>query len=253
MRFFYSLLLLGMLAACAPPPAPVWTELPAADSLLRLLKEHSGQTRSLDAAATVRISVKERFFSSQQFLLVEAPEKLRTDVLTGFGQLVLQLASDGDELAVFMNTTVPARFYRGPASADSLARFTRIPLQPREMVRFILYDPPLIQFDRTAVIADSSGLELRLDGPVFKQTLLFDGQLRLIGSRYQNNGRMFLEVLYQNLDPVDGYPHAIRLKMPEQGVKAGFKFSELSTNVAIPAERFRLQPPVDIPVEPLPQ
>lgn len=253
MRFFLIFLLLGLLAACAPAPAPVWTELPAAETLLQQLSERHGRVRSLDAAATVSLTVNDRFFSSQQFLLVEAPERLRADVLTGFGQLILQLASDGEELAVFMNTTVPGRFYRGPASADSLARFTRIPLHPREMVRLILYDPPVIRFDRAEVVAAEADLELHLTGPEFKQVLLFDSQLRLVGSRYWDNGRLFLEALYQKLDSNDRFPRLIRLRMPEQGVKAGFKFSELSTNADIPAERFRLQPPAAVPVEPLPQ
>lgn len=253
MKFFISLVLFGLLSACAPAPTLVWKELPPAERLLQQLESRSGQITSLDGAATVSLTVKGRFFSSQQFLLVETPEKLRADVLTGFGQLILQLASDGEELAVFMNTTLPGRFYRGPASADSLARFTRIPLHPREMVRIILYDPPVIQFDRSEVVAVDTGLELRLDGPDFNQTLLFDGQLRLIGSRYRSNGELFLEALYQKLDSQDNFPHRIRLQMPQQEVKASFKFSELSTNVEIPPERFRLQTPVDIPVEPLPQ
>ncbi len=253
MRIFLGLLLLSLLVACAKPPTPVWTELPVAENLLQQLAEQSGQVHSLDATATVSLKTKERSFSSQQFLLVEAPEKLRADLLTGFGQLILQLTADGEELAVHTNTTVPGRFYRGPVSADSLARFTRIPLQPRELVRIVLYAPPLIQYVSSDVVAADTGLELRLENPEFKQALSFDRQLRLTGSRYWHDGRLFLEVLYQKLDQEDRFPRTIRLTLPEQQVEATFKFSELATNAEIPPERFRLQPPANIPVEPLPQ
>lgn len=251
MRLFLLLLLL-LLASCVKPPQPIWTELPDSDFLLQSLAASTGQVNSLDGAANVGLSVKGKFFSSQQFLLLEKPERIRTDVLTGFGQLVLQLTSDGEELAVFTNTTVPGRFFRGPATAENLARFTRIPLAPKDMVRLLLYDPPLIEYLQSGVSVDGGNLLLRLENPELQQDLLFDEQLQLVGCRYYSESEELLEVLYQKLDKDKHFPHTIRIELPAEETSAAVKFSELQTNIEIPVERFRLKKPEKILVEALP-
>ncbi len=250
-RLCAFLLLLG-LAACARPSKPVWTELPSREALLQKLASTTGQVNSLDGAATVNLTVKGKYVSSQQFLLLEKPDRLRTDVLTGFGQLVLQLTSDGEELSVFMNTTVPGRFFRGPATTENLARFTRIPLASRDMVRLLLYDPPLINYQQHQVLVDMDVLVLRLTNPEMQQELMFNDKLQLVGCRYVSDDKILLEVLYEKLAEEASFPKTIRLEMAAEETKAAIKFSELQTNIEIPVERFRLKKPDNISVEALP-
>lgn len=247
-----GLLMLLLLAACARPAQPIWTEVPSAESLLQHLAETTGQVNSLDAAATVGLTVKGKFFSSQQFLLIEKPDRIRADVLTGFGQLILQLATDGEQLAVFMNTSVPARFYRGAATTESLSRFTRMPLAARDMVRLLLYDPPLIGFEESTVSVEKKRLLLRLKNPDQQQELLFDERLRLVGCRYFAAGEAFLNVKYQKLAEKNWFPQTIRIEFTAQETSSSIKFSELQINAAIPSERFHLKTPEKIPVEALP-
>lgn len=250
-RYFFFLLLL-LLSACARSPQPVWTELPQAESLLQRVSATTGQVRSLDGAASVGLTLKGKYFSSQQFLLAEKPDHLRTDVLTGFGQLVLQLTSDGEDLAVFMHTTTPGRFFRGPASAENLSRFTRIPLPAKDMVRLLLYDPPLIGAEQREVLVEKGTLLLRLSNLDMQQDLLFDEQLKLTGCRYFLNDQLWMEVLYQKFTEQSRFPQTIRINLPAEETQAVIKFSELQTNLEIPTERFRLKKPIKIPVEALP-
>lgn len=252
MKRFLALLLLLFLAGCAKPPKPVWTELPSSDEVLRQFFETTGQVSSLDGAASVGLTVDGRYFSSQQFLLVEKPDRLRADVLTGFGQLILQLTTNGQELSVFTNTTVPGHFYRGPATAENVSRFTRIPLPTKDMVRLLLYDPPLVDYRQAEVSAEKDQLLLRLENPQLQQELLFDERLRLVGCRYFFGGEMLLEVLYQKLDVEKRFPRTVRLNLIAENTSATLKFSELQTNVKIPPERFQLKKPGNIPVEDLP-
>lgn len=252
MKLLFWIVSLLLLASCAQPSKPVWTELPSVEMLLQQLHETTGKVRSLDGEATVNLTYKGKFFSSQQFLLLQKAELLRTDVLTGFGQLVLKLTSDGQDLAVFMNTTVPGRFYHGAATPENLARFTRIPLQTKEMVRLLLYDPPLIEYRQTDVLLNKGELLLRLFDSELQQDLSFDERLRLIGCRYFLADKLFLEVRYQKFDPVTLFPQTIRLEMPEEEIETSIKFSVLQTNIEIPVERFRLTPPAGIPIEVLP-
>lgn len=252
MKHVRILLLLLFLTACAKAPQPVWTELPSSTELLQQFGKTTGKVASLDGAATVGLTVDGKYFSSQQFLLLEKPDRLRADVLTGFGQLILQLSSNGQELAVFTNTTVPGHFYRGPATAENVSRFTRIPLAPEDMVRLLLYDPPLIEFRQAVVVAENGQLLLRLENPQLRQELLFDNQLQLAGCRYFSNDELLLEVLYQKLDEEKLFPRIVRLHLLAEQTKATLKFSELQLNVEIPPERFQLKVPANIPVENLP-
>ncbi|MCK4691523.1 MAG: DUF4292 domain-containing protein [Desulfuromonadales bacterium] len=249
-RLFIGLLLV-VVTACARPPQVTWTELPTVEFLLTSLADTTGQVHSLDSTAKVSMTVKGKFFSSQQFLLVEKPDRLRADVLTGFGQLILQLTADGQELSVFMHTTVPGRFLRGPATAENLARFTRVPLATEDMVRLLLYEPPLITYQQAEVSAEGNTLLLRLNNQKFRQELLFDRYLRFVGCRYFSQEGIFLEVLYDKFNERDAFPQKIQIKLAEEDTKVVFKFSDLQTNVRIEPERFTLEIPAQITVEPI--
>ncbi|WP_303721250.1 DUF4292 domain-containing protein [Malonomonas rubra] len=253
MKLFFPLFFLLLLTACAKPPKPVWTELPSSEELVQRLTSTTGQAFSLDGAATVGLTVNGKHFSSQQFLLVQKPDRLRADVLTGFGQLILQLSSNGKELSVFTNTTVPGHFYRGPATAENISRFTRIPLATRSMVHLLLYDPPLIDYQQSTVSTDENGLLLRLENRQLQQELLFDNQLQLVGCRYFSGNELMLEVLYQKFDQEEHFPRTVRLNLFTEKTRATLKFSELRTNIEIAPERFQLKQPAHIPVENLPR
>jgi len=252
MRRLVSLLLLLLLAACARPQLPVWTELPDADKLLQQVASQSGMVESLDAAASVSLNVDGKYFSSQQFVLLERPNRLRTDVLTGFGQLILQLTSDGEQLAVYTNTTVPGRFYRGPATDENLIRFTRIPLAGRDMVRLLLYDPPIIAYQQSEVLEGDGELTLRLSGDELEQELFFNEKLQLSGCRYLSKDKLLLEVLYQKIENERLFPQTVRIDAASEKTRVVIKFSDIKLNSEIPVERFRLQPPANLPVEELP-
>lgn len=246
------LLLLFLLASCARPPEPVWTELPTVDGLLLRIAETTGRVNSLDAAAKVGLTSNGTYRSSQQFLLAEKPDRLRADVLTGFGQLVLQLASDGHELSVFLNTTVPGRFFRGAASDENLARFTRMALPARDMVSLLLYDPPLIAYRQAEVRLVDGQLRLYLVAGQREQELLFDNQLNLVGCRYLAESVLLLEVLFLQLDDTDKFPRRVQIELPAEQTRLVFNFTELQTNINISNERFRLPQPANIAVENLP-
>ena len=253
MRYLLTLFLsLLLLTSCARPPVPVWTELPDAGDLLQRLAANSDRFASLDAAAKVGLTRKGKYRSSQQFLLAQKPNRLRADVLTGFGQLVLQLAADGEELSVFLNTTVPGRFFRGPASEENLARFIQMSLSAGQLVQLLLYDPPLIDAQQTGVAVVDGQLVLRLIAADRQQELLFDIQLRLIGCRYLTGDRLQLEVLFSKHAATDSFPRKVRIELPAKQTRLSISYTDVQLNIPLAADRFRLQPPNNLVVEPLP-
>jgi outer membrane lipoprotein-sorting protein len=251
MRLLLVLLLL-LLGACARPPEPLWTDVPEATELLEILSARSGKNSRIDAAASVSITTEGRHFSTQQFILAEQPDRVRVDALTGFGQLVMQLASDGDVLSVLLNTTSPPRFYRGSATEENFSRFVRLPLPPQLLVSILLYNPPVFDFQVTQVRKRGEQLELLLVNDTSTQRFFFDGQLQLTGSEYAQHQEPLLIVDYSRFAAVDSFPRRIALHMPLNDVQFAMSINELTLNGAIPAERFLLRVPDGVAVEPMP-
>lgn len=252
MKWLLTMLLLLLLGACARPPEPVWIDVPTANELIEILHSRAGTVSRLDTAASVSITAQGKHFSTQQFILAEQPDRVRVDALTGFGQLVMQLASDGDVLSVLLNTTNPPRFYRGSASEENFARFVRLPLPPQLLVAMLLYDPPVFAYQQTQVRSRDDQLELLLVNDTFTQTFIFDGQLNLTGSEYAQHQEIMLAVDYSRFAAADGFPRRIVLNMPQEDVLLAMVINELTLNGEIPAERFFLQAPENIVIEPIP-
>ena len=251
MRPFLAILLLLFLAACAGISPPVWTSLPAAKQLLERLQESGKRFHSLEAEASVSLTSQGRHLSSQQFLLLEKPDRVRVDVLTGFGQVLLQLASDGERLSVLLNNTAPGHFFSGPATDENIARFTQLNLPVESLVRLLLYDPPLVEAVQTMVIPKEEKLLLILETAERRQELFFDHQLQLLGSRYLLGTELLLEIQYQQI-AADGFPRQVVLDLAREQTRISMRFTDLKTNMTLSAEKFVLKKPEKLSEEPLP-
>lgn len=237
---------------CAPRLPDRWLEVPPADQLLARLGDQAGKFTSLDAAAAVKLTTGSKFFSSQQFLLLERPNRVRADVLTGFGQLALQLASDGERLAVFLNNTVPGRFLYGPASDANLMRFIRIPLAAEDLLAILLYDPPLIDYNTSRTLVTDNRLELILEHPGSQQLVVFDENLRVVGCRYWIQKKLVLEVEYEKFKNEADFPARVSIGIPVEDTRVVLNFTELQLNTLIDSARFSLEQPKNSLLEALP-
>ncbi len=233
-----------LLLACARPKPPL-PPAPVANILLEKLKVSGRKWQQLDAAAEVGFRRDGKYFSTRQFLLVEKPQRLRVDVLTFFGQLAFQLTVNQDQLQVFLNTTVPGKFYQGPARDDVLARFTRLPLRASELIRLLLYDPPRPEYLETQVTTEGDRYRLRLISGDRQQQFFFDEQLRLRRGIYLQAGQELLLVNYDDFAKEDGFPRRARIEIPQQKLSVVVSFSEVKLNQPAADKRFILTPPAN--------
>lgn len=246
--------LLILLSGCIHRPEPVWTEIPTAQELLDGVSANAVRYTSLDTAASVSLRSGFKYFPSQQFILLKKPDHLRTDVLNSFGLLLFQLASDGETLSVFMNTTVPGRFFRGPASYENLYRFTKVPLAAKDLLALLLYGPPQIVHQKATIRVAAKNLTLTLSGSDnSRQELLFDRNYRLIGCRYFTGKKKYLDVVYQKFSAENQFPQKITILMPREKLRVKLEFSELKINTAIDPARFSLKTHPNLPIEGFPQ
>lgn len=240
---FILLVLLVLLSGCAGSKLPL-PPAPAAEVLLHKLFENSVRWQQLDAAAEVGMDKNGHYLSTNQYLLLEKPDRLRVDVLTFFGQLALQLSVDQDEMQIFLNTTIPGQYYKGPASDELLARLTRLPLRASELIRLLLYDPPQSSYQNARIEVKEDRYLLRLLTDGGEQQFAFDALLQLRRCVYARSGAPLLIVEYNDVKE-DGFPRRVRIQIPRQQTIVNIRFSELKFNQPTKTGRFVIKRPAN--------
>jgi hypothetical protein len=223
----------------------------SAANLLERLADSATAFNSLEGMAKVRISTEERTQSVTEVLFAEKPDRLRPETLSPFGQPLLVMATDGKQLEFL----VPGegKLYRDDFSLSHLQRLTRLPLQLTDLVHLLLYQVPVISHERQSVepVAEDETLLILYGGAGRRQELRFDRLLRLTGAAYYQGDELLLRVGYERFfGETRPFPLTASLVMPASKTEATVAFSEVRTNVAIPADRFRLTPPPGVEVLP---
>lgn len=249
-----AICLLLLSAACVPRrPSPPSVPLASETVLLERLAEDAQAFQSLQGLAKVRVERGGQSLGGTQVLMAEKPDRLRAETLSPFGQPLLLMATDGLELTVMVPSD--GRFYRGEASARNVQRFTRLPLQLTDLVHILLYQVPIIGHDkRILIIEDEDGYLLKLlDESGRRQELRFNGALNLVEVAYFLGADLQLRVRYDKfMGELHPFPQSAFLEMPALDAEASLVFSEVRTNVAIPAERFLLTPSPGVEILPIP-
>ncbi|PLX89911.1 MAG: hypothetical protein C0618_00265 [Desulfuromonas sp.] len=240
--------LVAILSGCIRPVVPSGP-LPSAEQLLGAVTAQAQMFSSLDGEARVGVTANGRYVPTQQFLSVEKPDRFRADVLSTFGQLLVQLAVEQDMMAVHLHTTVPGRFYRDRATGENLARFIRLPIDTDQLVRLLLVDPPLIDSPQRRVQREGTGYRLTIENPPQRQDILFDQELRLSEVVYWYSAEPVLRVAYDDYSEKQQFPHRIDVEAGPQKTRMTARFSVLQLNGDIADSRFLLDPPAGMAVE----
>ena len=249
--------LLFMMPGCAPrkapPPLPALPPV-AADALLQQVETCGADVTSLRGLAKVRLVNGGKTVNVRQAILAGYPDRLRTETLSPFGSPLLVLASDGQNLDALLPGE--GRFLHGPASAENLRRFSRLPLRLTDLVGLLLYRPPLFPWEEMRGGSGDAGSRYRLflDGPAARrQVFSFAADLQLTGAAYYDGKELLLEIGYGDFGPAPTpFPRQAELQLPGHGVTARIHFEEVELNVDLPAALFHLQPPAGVVVEELP-
>lgn len=236
-----AIFLVVLLAGCAAKtPPPVVKVDP--NALLQQVQAQRNQFSGLKGTARLKISTPDKNQSSTQALVIERPDQLRADVLSPFGQPVLQMTVTQGRLEAY----VPSRkeVYRGAASADNLFRFTHIPLRINDLIALCLYSPPLISDSVDSVQDTNDGVTLLLaDGQRF-QRLFFDAGGRLTGAHFLQQDQILLTVEWDDFDDAaQGFPKSIHMELPLEQASAWLEYRKIDLNPTIAPKTYTLRIP----------
>lgn len=250
-RFGVVLLLAG-LCACAPvlmPPAGERISAQAGRELIAAWQQRSPS--SLQGFARAEVDSPGRDFTGELVVLVESPNRLRVESLSPFGLPLLTLVADSRRFAVFIPPE--NRFYAGTPSADNLQRFTRIPLEPVDLIGRLLGQIPAGSSGRLATYAQPAGgwlIDLLDVSPRLR--LSFDGSGNLLGISSFRNGRLLLDVRYlEHGRLLPGFPARYRISVPKLGTTLQIEFTEQRTDRRFAPGLFQLEPPPGVVIQEL--
>jgi hypothetical protein len=136
------LLLLGALSvACGKPPPP--SLFPDGEAALARMHATYACSRGVTAEAKLDYIGPGGRIRGNVLYLAGSPARLRLDLFSPFGAVLSTLTSDGKS---FRLADVRQReFWRGPANACNMARFTRIKLPPAVLVDLFRGEAPVLK------------------------------------------------------------------------------------------------------------
>lgn len=110
----------------------------ALDSLV----ERRAQLRSVSGEARLSAKTKQGSGSLGQFVLAQAPDQLRLESISFFGQPVAVLTANGDFFQ--LHDLEHGRFFIGEATAENVSLLLPVQIPPEELVSLLLGLPPLL-------------------------------------------------------------------------------------------------------------
>jgi len=250
-KLLLSVVLLVLLAGCAsvrPKQVGEQVSQSFATGLMQEWSANSARVSSVQGLARVKVRTPDKTMNGTQVILAEKPNRLRAETLSPFGSPLLLLAADGEKLGVLL----PSQnlYYTGAATPENLGRFVRIPLRPDDLVRVLLYQPPMINaWSEEAFELQEGGWLLIRNGSPRRQELLFNPLRQLVEVNYFDRDNLLLKIAYGKFTEEGlSFPHFFSIEIPEQKTTASLEFSDLETNGVLRPGIFQLTPPAGVTV-----
>jgi len=220
----------------------------SAENLLGGVDQRSASLRSFRALADMHYVGPKDKLAVKEIVAIERPDRLRIEMMSAFG-VALQIASDGARLSAYHRGE--QTYYRGKATPDNLARFTRLDLALRDVADLLIglppgrhrlgrpsiaFEPPQGFWRVTTALADGGS-----------QTMWFDPDtlFAVRAEEADRSGTVLYKAAYSNYTTVSGVaiPREVRFEVPEQSAKIDLRYSDISLNGDLPPELFSFAPP----------
>ena len=182
---------------------------------------------------------------AREEIAIRRPANLRVEAMSPLG-VALVVAADGDRVQIFD----PSKdtLMRGAATAKTLDRFARIPMEPQAAVRVLLGMVPDAEILDTPATGTSSenGLTVlsyrEADGGVLDLGFQ-NGQLALVRDK-SAGGQIDYEVHYSDYHDIGGvqFAYQVSAEFPATGTAVKFRFVRPLIDENLPDSLFVLSP-----------
>jgi outer membrane lipoprotein-sorting protein len=262
-RALAFLLVVGVVGCMLPPPSReplIRAPNISPEDILATFDQRWHLAESLRALARVTVTSPQGRYSTRQTFLWHRPALLRLDTLSLFGQPAMSLVADAAQVAIFY--PAEGTFFRGPASAATLARVVGLPLDVEEVAPLLLgyiRPVPAQQVAALYLQADEGMHLLRFvgaEGWLIQDAWVDPDQLlprRVL--RYTHRGIATVDIAYNDFRHlVDTFPvpQALAIWLPQVETEIRIQFLSLDLNPTLSPTVFHLSAPAGVQIRPLP-
>jgi hypothetical protein len=233
-------------AVFSQPPIEGWN----ANKLLEILSQRDKQFHSLRAPAQVNYRGPEGRQGFQEAVLIQRPDRLRLETLSGLGAILI-VTANANELAGFHPRE--GVFIRGKPSKENLFRYTRIPLELREITGLLLGLPPVTSASDWQIGGNSLYREIQGKG---REIISFDPATAIPVKWYRLglDGSPELSAAFENFvsTPAGMFPLKVSVEAAGQHRILEITYQEPELNAPIPPELFSQKKPAnakELPIE----
>lgn len=222
-----------------PPPA----QLPTARQLLDTVEQRRLHLTALRTLAKLRYRSPNANESARNVLAIERPDRLRVEVLSVLGS-ILVMTSDGGLLTAYLPRE--ATVYRGAASASNLARYLPGGVSVPAIIDHVLATPPLLERAHEVVDWDGNLIRLTQSDGIRRWVAGFrDIDTPASYREVDRYGRITIEARYDDIDPDGPIPIARRVtvRFPESDESLEITMRDPEVNPRLPDRLFSLSVP----------
>lgn len=220
-----------------------------ADELLRRLELSELAVRAVRGEGRLSVDGPDGKGSTGLFVEAVEPSQVHLELLDFFGRPQSVLAIDGDRFGFY--DAQAARYLRGPASPENLARVLPVSLPVGELVAILLGRVPRLSAETSELTLDERrGLYLlKLRAARVTQRLEVEPRTtRILRSSVEGSGGYALAL--DDATPYAGgwFARRVRLEFPGQKVTLELRWQELTFNHHPDPALFEAEPPEGVPV-----
>jgi outer membrane lipoprotein-sorting protein len=241
--FFFATMI--CMSGCATLPALI--PIPSSQIILDQIQARRQTIQGLKGLANLKVSAKDKNFSTSQIFLVRQPAFLRAETLSPLGIPQLYFVTDGEKLNIYH--VGENRFYIGPATAQYLSYIFPLSLKPEEVVPMLLASPPLIEYETASVRDDAEDrawvLELISTARGEKESLwVHPKDFRVTQAEFQGMGKSW-RVKFSSFqkDRDLHFPYQIEIIQAEEKVQISIEYREIEFNPVWESADFQLPVP----------
>jgi hypothetical protein len=242
---------LGLLGCPRLPPLDYGKDGPAKDGaeLLKRIVVAESQVISVKGDAKLIVDSPQGKGAVSLFVAVMHPAQLHIESLDFFGRPEGILVTDGERFGLY--DARQRKYFRGPASAENMARFVPIALPPRELASLLMGRVPRIPEESSELSVDepSRSYSLALKrGAVTQRLNVSTGTHRVTRSRVEGIATYAIDA-----DELTDYgpatlPKHLTLDAPTAKTKVELLYKDITVNETPELTLFELEPPEGIPV-----
>jgi outer membrane lipoprotein-sorting protein len=221
--------------------------------ILERLDERRASLLGFRASGTLRIEGRGRQWSGRALVLTKLPHRLRLELLNFFGQPVLYVVSDGEEVITWMPGENASR---GFALGKVIATFTNLPVQDDEAMLLLAGAVPAFEYREAQLFRDAQeggfllSLEDQARGEVERVWLEEDATTVRRLERIQK-GSSLLAATFSEFTEADGfsYPREVKLEVAG-GVQVALRYQVFIPNASLDDKVFHLELPPGVKILP---